>query len=57
MEHLIFDIPVECIPGSGVCIVQSVMSDSLQLHGLQHARFPCPSPSPGACSNPGPLSW
>ena len=24
---------------------------SLQLHGLQHARLPCPSPSPGACSN------
>ena len=29
----------------------SVMSDSLRPHGLQHARFPCPSPSPGACSN------
>ena len=29
----------------------SVMSDSLQLHGLQHARLPCPSPSPRACSN------
>ena len=25
----------------------SVMSDSLQLHGLQHARLPCPSPTPG----------
>ena len=24
---------------------------TLQLHGLQHTRFPCPSPSPGACSN------
>ena len=21
----------------------------LQLHGLQHTRLPCPSPSPGAC--------
>ena len=29
-----------------------VMSDSLQLHGWQHTRFPCPSPTPGACSNP-----
>ena len=57
MEHLIFDIPVECIPRSGVSIVQSIMPDSLRLHGLQHARFPCPSSSPGACSNPGPLSW
>ena len=29
----------------------SVMSDSLQPHGLQHASLPCPSPTPGACSN------
>ena len=28
----------------------SVMSDSLWPHGLQHARLPCPSSSPGACS-------
>ena len=28
-----------------------VMSDSLQPHGLQHARLPCPSPIPGICSN------
>ena len=27
------------------------MSDSLQSHGLQHARLPCPSPTPGAYSN------
>ena len=32
------------------------MSDSLQLHGLQHARLPCPSPTPGAYSNSCPLS-
>ena len=25
-------------------------------HGLQHARLPCPSPIPGACSNSCPLS-
>ena len=25
----------------------SVMSDSLRPHGLQHARLPCPSPTPG----------
>ena len=25
-------------------------------HGLQHARLPCPSPSPGVCSNSFPLS-
>ena len=34
----------------------SVMSDSLWPHGLQHAQLPCPSPSPGACSNSWPLS-
>ena len=28
----------------------SVVSDSLRPHGLQHARLPCPSPTPGACS-------
>ena len=26
------------------------------IHGLQHARLPCPSPTPGACSNSCPLS-
>ena len=35
----------------------SVMSNSLQLHGLQHARLPHPSPTPRACSNSCPLSW
>ena len=29
----------------------STVSDSLQLHGLQHARLPCPSLSPEVCSN------
>ena len=33
----------------------SVMSDSLRRHGLQHARLPCPSPTPGAYSNSCPL--
>ena len=35
----------------------SVMSDSLPPHGLQHARPPCPSPTPGVDSNSCPLSW
>ena len=35
----------------------SVVSDSLWPYGLQHTRLPCPSPSPGACSNSCPLSW
>ena len=38
-------------------VVQSLsLSNSLQPHGLQQARFPCPLPSPGACSNSYPLS-
>ena len=34
----------------------SIMSNSLQPHGLQNASLPCPSSSPGACSNSCPLS-
>ena len=34
----------------------SVMSNSLQPHGLQHTRLPCPSPTLGACSNSCPSS-
>ena len=36
---------------------RSVLSDSLRPHGLQYARLPCPSPSPGGCSNSCPSSW
>ena len=35
---------------------RSVVSDSLQPHGLQHARPPCPSPTPRACSHSCPSS-
>ena len=35
----------------------SVMSDSLWPHGPQHARPPCPSPTPGVYLNSCPLSW
>ena len=34
----------------------SVMCDSLRPHELQHARPPCPSPTPGVHPNPCPLS-
>ena len=34
-----------------------IMSDSLQPHGRQHARLPCPSPTPGVYPNSCPLSW
>ena len=32
-----------------------VVSDSLRPHGLQHARPPCPSPSPEVCPSSCPL--
>ena len=43
-----------------ICHVQfshSVLSNSLQHHGPQHTRLPCPSPTPGAYSNSCPSSW
>ena len=36
---------------------RSVMSDSLPPHESQHARPPCPSPTPGVHSNSRPSSW
>ena len=35
----------------------SVVSDSLRPHESQHARPPCPSPTPRVYPNPRPLSW
>ena len=35
----------------------SIVSHTLRPYELQHARPPCPSPTPGACSNSCPLSW
>ena len=43
-----------------LCSVQfsrSVVSDSLWLYGLRHARLPCPSPTPRVDSNSCALSW
>ena len=34
----------------------SVVSNSLRPRELQHTRIPCPSPSPGVCSNSRPLN-
>ena len=36
-------------------VAQSCLT--LQPHGLQHTRLPCPSPTPEACSNSGPSNW
>ena len=41
---------------SSVQFSHSVIFDSLQTHGLQHARLPCPLPTPEAYSNSCPLS-
>ena len=41
---------------SSVQFSRSVMSNCLWPHGLQHARPPCPSPTPGVYSNSCPLS-
>ena len=43
--------------GGSVQFSQLVVSNSLWPHGLQHARPPCPSPTPGVYSNSCPLSW
>ena len=45
-----------------VCLVTQVSSvaqscPTLLPHGLQHARFPCPSPTPWVYSNSYPLNW
>ena len=42
---------------SSVQFSWSVVSDSLQPHESQHARPPCPSPTPRVHSNSRPLSW
>ena len=41
---------------SSVWFSHSVMSNSLWPHGLQHARPPCPSPTPRVYPNSRPLS-
>ena len=49
--------PYEDITISSVQFSHSVMSDSLRPHEPQHARPPCPSPTPGVHPNSCPLSW
>ena len=44
-------------PISSVQFSHSVVSDSLRPHEPQHARPPCPSPTPGVHPNPCPSSW
>ena len=44
-------------PSSVSQFSHSILSDSLRPNGLQHARPPCPSPTPGVYSDSCPLSW
>ena len=54
MCHFTFD--VFCSDKESVQFTCSVESNSLPPHELQHARLPCPSPTPGVYSNSCPLS-
>ena len=45
-----------CFQGTFVQFSHSVMSNSLQPHGLHHVRPPCPPPTPRVYSNSCPLS-
>ena len=45
------DLPLKMEPRDLVQFSHSLVSDSLWPHGLEHARLPCPSLTPGACSN------
>ena len=44
------------LPSQSVQFSSSVVPDSLQPHGLQHTRPPCPSPTPRVYSNSCPLN-
>ena len=52
----LLNLPPKILPLSSVQFSRSVVSDSLQPHESQHARPPCPSPSPGVHSNSHPSS-
>ena len=54
-ETLIFIPSIKNLLISSVQFSHSVVSDSLQPHEPQHARPPCPSPTPGVHPNPCPL--
>ena len=46
----------QSVSSGSVQFSRSVLSDSVQTHGLQQARPPCPLPTPGVYSNLCPLS-
>ena len=55
-DTLLRNFPSYVHHGSVSQFSHSVVSDSLGPHGLQHARLPCPSPTPRVYSNSSPLS-
>ena len=56
MFYLVWWMWQICRPKPTVQFSRSVMSDSLRPYELQHARPPCPSPTPGVHSDSRPLS-
>ena len=55
--NISFLLLLEQLPQPSVQFSCSVVSDSLQPHESQHARLPCPSPTPGVYPNSCPSSW
>jgi len=53
MGHFLTRLPIQF---SAVQFTRSVISDSLRPHESQHARPPCPSPTPGVYPNSCPSS-
>ena len=56
MQIYIWNIHITCNIISMFSSVAQQVSDSLPPHEPQHARSPCPSPTPGVHPNPCPLS-
>ena len=57
LNHVLIFMCLYCPLWGSVQFSRSVMSDSLQPHESQHARPPCPSPTPRVHSNSRPSSW
>ena len=55
-KYLLDSWNIHILHFSSVQFSHSVVFDSLWPHARQHARLPCPSPKPGACSNSCPWS-
>ena len=55
-NHHVSSFVVEA-PSELLLFSHPVLSDPLQLHGLQHTRPLCPLPSPAVCPNSCPLRW